>query len=114
MPGGKKLLGGLLAVGLGSTAMTVPAIIQPSKAQTQNPYQQKLDKLLEQVEQQTIQGYPQQAIATSQQILNLARQLRDKKAEATALIYIGANYSDTGRPQKALEFFNAALQLVNK
>lgn len=42
MSGGKKLLGGLLALGISLAAVTAPPVIQPSKAQTQDAEQQEL------------------------------------------------------------------------
>ncbi len=106
----KKFFGGLLAVSIGLIAIA-PLTVQPIQAQTQNFQQQKLKKLQQEAAQQTQQGKPTEAFATFQQVLVLARQLQDKKAEATALSGIGEVYGSIGQPQKALEFFNQALPI---
>ncbi len=122
MSGAKKLCSGLLAVSIGLIAIALsaalcaiaPPILQPTQAQIQNPQQQQIEKLLQQAEQQTRHGENTEAIATLQQVLTLARQLQDKKAEATALIGIAFNYRNIGQPQQALEFYNKALPILKE
>ena len=109
----KKLCSGLLAVSISWIAIT-PSISQPIQAQTQNSQQQELEKLRERALQQRQQGKPTEAIATLQQVLTLARQLQDKKAEAITLNNIGFVYARIRQPQKALEFYNSSLPIFRE
>ncbi len=109
----KKFVSGSLVVSIGLIAVALSAITppnsQPTQAQTQNSGQQEINKLLKQAAQQTQQEKPTEAITTLQQVLVLAKQLRNKKAEATTLNNIGFVYDSIGQPQKALKFYDTAL-----
>ena len=118
MSGVKRLCSGLLAVSISLIAIALsaiaPPILQPIQAQTQNLQQQELLKLLDQAVQQTQQGKPNEALATLQRVLTLARQLQDKENEAIALLISGSVYRSIEQPQKALEFYNAALPITKE
>ncbi len=107
----KKILTSFLALGICLTPLTVILIAQPTWGQTQNPRSQEAEKLLEQGEKLTQQQEHQQAIQILQQALTIARELKEQKLEASALLGLGFNYDDLGEKQKALDFYNQALPL---
>jgi CHAT domain-containing protein len=109
----KKLFSGLLVVGISLVAIA-PIISPPLQGQTQNSGQQEIQKLIKQALQQTQQGKSTQAIATWQQVLELARELKYQQVEAIALLNIGLNYDRISQPQKALEFDNLALSIFRE
>ncbi|KJH73209.1 hypothetical protein UH38_02525 [Aliterella atlantica CENA595] len=85
-------------------------IAQSTQAQTQS--QQQIQQLLEQASQQREQGESQAEIATYQQVLTLARQFKDREAEAIALQSLGFVYQNIGQPRQSLEFYNQALPFL--
>lgn len=107
----KKILTSLLAVGVCLTPITVMLMAQPTWGQTQNSRSQEAERLLEQGIKLTQQQEHQQAIEILQQGLTIARELKDQKLEALALLGLGRNYNALGQKQKALEFYNQALPL---
>ncbi|WP_251956534.1 CHAT domain-containing protein [Nostoc commune] len=107
----KKILTSLLAVGFYLTPLTVMLMAPPTWGQTQNSRSQEAERLLEQGIKLTQQQEYQQAIQIFQQGLTIARQLKDQKIEATALLGLGFNYDALGEKQKALDFYNQALPL---
>ncbi len=107
----KKFITPLLALGVYITPVSTLLIVQPSWGQTQNAQAQQAERLLEQALQQTQQQQHQQAIQTFQQVLTLARELKDKKLEATALLGLGFNHDKIGERQEALKFYNQSLPL---
>nr|WP_322686222.1 CHAT domain-containing tetratricopeptide repeat protein [Nostoc sp. DedQUE07]MDZ8132662.1 CHAT domain-containing tetratricopeptide repeat protein [Nostoc sp. DedQUE07] len=108
----KKILTSFLAVGFYLTPLTVMLMAQPTWGQTQNSRSQEAERLLEQGANLTQQQEHQQAIQILQQALIIARELKDQKFEATALVGLGFNYDALGEKQKALEFYNQALPLL--
>ncbi|MEG4804278.1 tetratricopeptide repeat protein [Microcoleus sp. ARI1-B5] len=107
----KRILGSILALGIGLSPLTVPLMVEPSWGQTQNSQRQQVEQLQKQAVQQTQQGQHQQAIDTLQKAVAISRQLKDKKSEALALLGLGFNYDNIGQPQKALDYFNQALPI---
>jgi CHAT domain-containing protein/Tfp pilus assembly protein PilF len=107
----KRILGSILAVGIGLSPLTVPLMVEPSWGQTQNSQRQQLEQLQKQAVQQTQQGQHQQAIDTLQKALAISRQLKDRKSEAIALLGLGFKYDSIGQRQKALDYYNQALPI---
>ncbi|WYL94137.1 MAG: tetratricopeptide repeat protein [Gloeotrichia echinulata IR180] len=107
----QKILTSILTVGIYLTPLTVTLIAQPSWGQTQNPQAQAAQKLLEQARQKAQQQEYKQAIPILQQVLVMARELKDQKLEATALLGLGFCYDLLGEKEKALSFYNQALPL---
>ena len=89
-------------------------MVQPSWGQTQNSQAEEVNRLLEQAAQQTQQGQPQQAIQTFKQALAIARELKVRESEATALLGLGLNYDNIGQPQQALDYYNQALPIFSR
>ena len=110
----KQIISSVLVLGVCLTPLTVPLMVQPSWAQSQNSQLEKLKQLIEQAQQHERQGQPRQAIETWQQILAIARQFKEKKSEALALNYIGFNYNSISQPQEALKYFNQALPILRQ
>ena len=108
----KQIISSVLVLGVCLTPLTVPLMVQPSWAQSQNSQVEKLKQLIEQAKQHERQGQPRPAIETWQQILAIARQFKEKKSEALALNYIGFNYNSISQPQEALKYFNQALPIT--
>src|SRR4028119_910069 len=98
----KRIIISVVALGVCLSPLTVPLMVQPSWAQSQNSQSQALQRLTEQARQQGQQGKHKQAIETLQQVLALARQLKDRKLEARALNSISFNYISISQPQEAL------------
>jgi Tfp pilus assembly protein PilF len=108
----KRILSGLLVLGIGLTSTTTaPLAIAPAWGQTQNLQNEELQQLLKQGVQQTQQGESQRAIETLQKVLAIARQLKARDYEATALLGIGRNFHNIGQQQRALELYNQALTI---
>ncbi len=110
----KRILNIFFALGVGLTPVTVPLITQPSWGQTQNSQAEEAKRLLEQAEQQRQQGHPQQAIQTLQQVLAIARALKDRELEAIALLGLGLNYKNISQGQQALDYYNQALPIFRE
>ena len=110
----KRIISSVLVLGVCLTPLTVPLMVQPSWAQSQNSQVEKLKQLIEQAKQQERQGQARQAIETWQQILSIARQFKEKKSEVLALNYIGFNYNSISQPQEALKYFNQALPITRE
>ena len=109
----KQILGGILALGVCLTPVTVTLTAQPSWAQTQD-VETQIQQLRQQAIQQSQQGKPLQAIETFQQVLTIARQIGDRENEAIALLGIGFKYDNIGQPQQALENYNQALVIFRE
>ncbi|MEG4458187.1 tetratricopeptide repeat protein, partial [Microcoleus sp. N9_A1] len=107
----KRFISSVLVLGVCLTPLTVPMMLQPSWAQSQNAEAEKLEQLIDKAIQQQQQGKPRQAIETWQQILAIARQFKARKGEAIALNSIGVNYDSISQPQSALKYFNQALPI---
>ncbi|HEY9296729.1 MAG TPA: hypothetical protein VIQ31_10190, partial [Phormidium sp.] len=78
----KRIISSVLVLGVCLTPLTVPVMVQPSWAQSQNSQVEKLKQLLQQASEQERQGQPRQAIETWQQILAIARQFKERRGEA--------------------------------
>ncbi len=89
----------LAAGSSGATTTTLPKTASSSQ------------QLIEQGLEQTKLGEPNQAIATFNRALTIARQNQDKETEATALLGIGLNYGNIGQTKKALDAYNQALPI---
>ncbi len=72
----KRIISSVLVLGVCLTPLTVPVMVQPSWAQSQNSQSQEVERLIQQARQQGEQGKHKQAIETLQQVLALARQLK--------------------------------------
>src|SRR4028118_895131 len=108
----KQIISSVLVLGVCLTPLSVPLMVQPSWAQSQNSQVEKLKQLIEQAQQQERQGQPRQAIETWQQILAIARQFKERRGEARALNNIGFNYDRISQPQEALKYYNQALPIT--
>jgi hypothetical protein len=62
----KQIISSVLVLGVCLTPLSVPLMVQPSWAQSQNSQVEKLKQLIEQANQQERQGQPRQAIETWQ------------------------------------------------
>ena len=105
----KRFISSVLVLGVCLTPMTVPVMVEPSWGQSKNLQVEKLEQLQQQALQQTQEGQPRQAIVTLEQVLAIARQAKDIKNEALALLGLGFNYDNIGQPQQALDSYNQAL-----
>ncbi|XWK91138.1 MAG: tetratricopeptide repeat protein [Phormidium sp.] len=110
----KRILGSILAVGIGLSPLTVPLMVEPSWGQTQNSQRQQLEQLFVQAMQQSKQGQSLKSIETFQKVIAISRQVKDRKIEAIALLMLGFNYNKIGQPQKALDYFNQALPIIRE
>jgi len=110
----KRIISSVLVLGVCLTPLTVPLMVQPNWAQSQNSQVEKLKQLIEQAKQQERQGQARQAIETWQQILAMARQFKQRGGEAIALTAIGLNYNSISQPQEALKYFNQALPILRQ
>ncbi|MEG5173821.1 tetratricopeptide repeat protein [Microcoleus sp. B3-D7] len=110
----KRIISSVLVLGVCLTPLTVPVMVQPSWAQSQNSQVEKLKQLLQQASKQERQGQHRQAIETWQQILAIARQFKERRGEARALNNIGFNYDRISQPQEALKYFNQALPIIRE
>jgi tetratricopeptide (TPR) repeat protein len=108
----KRFISNVLILGVCLTPLTVPLMVQPSWAQSQNSQLEKLKQLQQQALQQIQQGQHRQAIETLQQVLAIARQFTIRNVEAFALTAIGFNYNSISQPQEALKYFNQALPIT--
>jgi CHAT domain-containing protein/Tfp pilus assembly protein PilF len=109
----KRILSSLLALGIGLTPATIaPLAVAPVWGQNQNSQREDLQQLLKQGGQQTEQGEPKRAIESFQKALAIARKLKARDYEATALLGIGLNFNNIGQPQQALEFYTQALLVL--
>ncbi|AFZ06569.1 Tetratricopeptide TPR_1 repeat-containing protein [Oscillatoria nigro-viridis PCC 7112] len=107
----KRILGSILALGIGLSPLTLPLMVEPSWGQTQNSQRQQLEQLFVQAMQQSKQGQSLKSIETWQRVIPIARQVKDRKIEARALLMLGFNYNKIGQPQKALEYYKQALPI---
>ena len=110
----KRFISSVLVLGVCLTPLTVPVMVQPSLGQSQNSQVEEINRLIQQARQQQQRGQHLQAIETWQQILAIARQLKEKKSEAIALNNIGFNYNSISQPQEALKYFNQALPILRQ
>ncbi|MEG3909787.1 tetratricopeptide repeat protein, partial [Microcoleus sp. w2-18aC6] len=110
----KIIISSVLVLGVCLTPLTVPVMVQPSWAQSQNSQVEELQRLLLEAKQQERQGQRQQAIQTWQQVLAIARQLKFRKIEAIALNEIGFNYNSLSQRQEALKYYNQALPITQE
>ena len=109
----RHILHGLFVLGMGlAPVLIAPPFLQAAWAQSQLQQNEALKQLLDRAAQYTQQGKLQQAIATLQQALKLARQLQDQSSESLVLVIIGTNLRNTGKTQQALEYYNQALSIV--
>ena len=110
----KQIISSVLIVGACLSPLTLPVIVQPSWAQSPNSVIQELQRLTEQATQQQQQGKHKQAIETWQQLLALARPLKDRQLEAFVLLGIAFNYRNISQPQEALKYYNQALPMMRE
>ncbi|MEG4496086.1 tetratricopeptide repeat protein [Microcoleus sp. F10-C6] len=110
----KRFISSVLVLGACLTPLTVPMMVQPSWAQSQDSRDEEIETLIQQAVQQQQQENHRQAIETFQQILAIARQLQNPENEALALLGLGINYDKIGQPQPALEYCNQALVIYQK
>ncbi|KJH73509.1 CHAT domain-containing protein [Aliterella atlantica] len=107
-----KLLSSFLALSIGITPLHLLLVAQNVAAQTQNsPESQALNQLIDKAIAQTQQGQTRAAIDTLEQLIALARKLKQPKVEAAALLGIGLNYNTLGQLQSALKSYNQALAI---
>jgi CHAT domain-containing protein/Tfp pilus assembly protein PilF len=104
----KRIISSVLVLGVCLTPLTVRPIVQPSWGQSPNAQSQEL---IQQAMQQQQQGKSQPAIETWQQVLSIARQLKDITMEVSVLNRIGDVYNSIGQPEEALKCFNQALPI---
>ena len=107
----KRIIISVLALGVCLTPLTVPLMVQPSWAQSQDLQVEKLEQLIQQAIEQEQQGKPREAIETWQHILAILRPLKERKFEAIVLNAIGFNYHSLSQPQEALKYYNQALPI---
>jgi CHAT domain-containing protein/uncharacterized protein HemY len=107
----KRILGTILALGIGLSPLMLPLMVEPSWGQTQNSQRQQLEQLFVQAMQQEQQGERLKSIETFQKALAISRQLKDREVEALVLLGLGFNYEKIGQPQKALDYFKQALPI---
>ena len=107
----KRFISSVLVLGVCLTSLTVPVMVQPSWGQSQNSVLVEIMRLRLKARQQEKQGQAREAIETWQQVLALARQVKDKQLEALALNDIGFNYQKISQPQEALKYYNQALPI---
>ena len=107
----KRFISSVLVLGVCLTPLTVPAIVQPSWGQSQDSQVEKVRQLMQQAEQHERQGQAREVIERWQQILDIARQLKERRAEAIALNHIGTVYNRISQPQSALKYLNQALPI---
>ena len=107
----KRIIISVLVLGVCLTPLTVPPMVQPSRAQSPNAQSQEVGKLIRQAMEQQQQGKSQPAIETWQQILSIVRQLNDLTTEVSVLNRIGMVYNNIGQPKEALKYFNQALPI---
>ncbi|MEA5618042.1 tetratricopeptide repeat protein [Cronbergia sp. UHCC 0137] len=107
----KKFLGNFLFLGLSVATLTVPLIAQPSWGQSQVSQNQQAEQLINKGKQQVQQQQYQQAIQTFQEVLGIAREVKDQRLEADTLTRIGDAYSNLKEKRKALDFYNQALRI---
>ncbi|OKH59403.1 hypothetical protein NIES2130_09775 [Scytonema sp. HK-05] len=107
----KEIIRVLLVVGIGLAYVVIEPSHKAVWGQTQNPQTQQAQKLLDLAIEQANKRQPKKAIATLEQALLFARQQKDRKLEATILVWIGFNYRNIEQPQKALDYFNQSLPI---
>lgn len=107
----KRIISSFLVLATCLTPLTVPLMVQPSWAQSPNAQSQELQRLIPQATQQQQQGKHKQAIETLQQVLALARPLKDRQLEAFVLLGIAFNYRNISQPQEALKYYNQAFPI---
>ncbi|MBD2595260.1 tetratricopeptide repeat protein [Nostoc spongiaeforme FACHB-130] len=108
----QKILISILAACVYLTPLTVTLIAQPSWGETKTPQAETAKKLLEQARQKLGQQEYQRAIPLFQQVLTMARELKDQKLEALGLHELGFCYNALGEKQQALSYYNQALPLL--
>jgi tetratricopeptide (TPR) repeat protein len=110
----KQILSIIFVLGACLSPLTVPVMVQPSWAQSQDAQSQELLKLIEQADRLQKQGKHQQAIETWQQILATAQKLKNRALEGIALNSIGLNYYISSELEAALKYFNQALSIARE
>jgi tetratricopeptide (TPR) repeat protein len=108
----KRIISSVLVLGVCLTPLTVPLMVQPSWAQSENSQVEQLRQLIQQAIQQQQQGKPREAIETWQHILAILRLLKERQFEAIVLNAIGFNYHSISQPQEALKYYNQALPIT--
>ncbi|NEQ69410.1 MAG: tetratricopeptide repeat protein [Symploca sp. SIO2D2] len=109
-----RLLMLTLAPALVSLPVTLPLMVQPSVAQTQNLQVEEVERLIGEAKQKRQQSQSIKAINPLQQALVIARQLQDLEAEAEVLLGIGFNYYKIAQYQQALDYYNQALSIFQE
>ena len=110
----KQIISSVWVLGVCLTPLTVPVMVQPSWGQSRDSQGEKIKRLIQEARQQQRQGQSRQAIETWQQVLALARQVKDKKIEALALNDMGFNYQRISQPQEALKYYNQAFAMARE
>jgi len=110
----KRFISSVLVLGVCLTPLTLPLMVQPSWGQSRDSQVKELQRLIQQSKQQQQQGQSRPAIKTWQQVLTIARQLKERKNEALALHEIGFNYERIGQPQEALKYYKQGLVIYKE
>ncbi|WP_293339041.1 MULTISPECIES: tetratricopeptide repeat protein [unclassified Microcoleus] len=110
----KQILSIILVLGACLSPLTVPVMVQPSWAQSQDAQSEELLKLIEEADRLQKQEKHQQAIEIWQQILASAQKLKNRELEGIALNAIGLNYYVISRLEEALKYFNQALPIARE
>ncbi|MBE9184807.1 CHAT domain-containing protein [Microcoleus sp. LEGE 07076] len=110
----KRFISSVLVLGVCLTPLTVPVIVQPSWAQSQNLQVEELPRLIEQATQQQQQGQHRQAIEIFQQAFGIAEELRHGTHAITILLGMGSSYLDLGQSQQASDYYNQALSIARQ
>jgi len=124
----RQILSSCLVISIGLVPVTMPLMVQPSWAQTQD-LQAQMEELLKvnqqiqdlqaqialfEATQQTQIGQYEQAIETLQQVLDLARKLKNRQIEALVIGGIGFNYEQLDQFQQALDYYYQALPIYQE
>lgn len=109
----KFLLSNLLMLSIFTMGISLPLVAQTTEKQTQTA-QEEVEQLSKLAEQQLEEEKYQEAIATFQKLLDIARKYQSRSQERKILNNIGLAYSDLGQPQKAIEYYNQALLIARK
>ncbi len=109
----KRIISGVLALGVCLTPLTVPLMVRPSWGQSEN-LEEEINTLLKEGRHRTQQEQHLQAIEIFKQVLSIAKRIKFRQLEATALIGIGDNYDKLGEQMLALENYNQALLIAKE
>ncbi|MGK7886556.1 MAG: tetratricopeptide repeat protein [Crocosphaera sp.] len=109
----KAILSSLITLGICLTPINPILTLQTATAQTEN-LRQQIQQLIEQAQQQSIQGKPFESIETLKQLLTIAQQLQSRDLEAFSLLGLGFNYNTIGQLQQAVKEYEQALVILRE